>query len=125
MSTVEKAIDLLVLLHERGAPLGVSELARMAGLPKSSAHRMLAAMMGRELVEQDERGRYRPGIGLVELALGVLRRELLVAAGHVVIDRCAGELKETFFLVAVRAGRLLVVDRVEGSGVLRASPDVG
>lgn len=54
----------------------------------------------RGLVERDERGRYRPGIGL--LALG-----------------------ETFFVVAARGGRLTVLDKVEGTGFVRVAPRVG
>ena len=57
-------------------------VGRSLGLPKASAHRLLASLQRRDLVEQDESGRYRPGFGLVALGLGVLDREPLVAVAR-------------------------------------------
>jgi DNA-binding IclR family transcriptional regulator len=124
-ATVEKAIDVLFHLHERAEPWGVSELARALKLPKSSVHRLLTALRRRGLVEHDERGRYRPGIVLLALGLGVLEREPLVIAARPVLEAAASELNETFFAVAARAGALTVLDKVEGKGFLRAAPHVG
>jgi IclR family acetate operon transcriptional repressor len=124
-ATVEKAIDVLFHLHERARPRGVSELARALKLPKSSLHRLLVSLRRRGLVESDERGRYRPGIALLALGLGVLEREPLVAAAHPVMELEAAQLDETFFAVAARAGALIVLDKVEGTGMLRVAPRVG
>jgi DNA-binding IclR family transcriptional regulator len=124
-ATVEKAIDVLFHLHERTEPWGVSELSRALKLPKSSVHRLLVALRRRGLVEHDERGRYRPGIVLLALGLGVLEREPLVIAARPVLEASAAELNETFFAVAARAGTLTVLDKVEGKGFLRAAPHVG
>lgn len=123
--TVEKAIDVLFHLHAAAAPCGVTQIGRALGMPKSSVHRLLAALGRRDLVERDERGRYRPGIGLVALGLGALEREPVVVAARPVLEAQAEALGETFFLVAARAGRLVVLDKAEGTGFLRAAPRVG
>ncbi len=124
-STVEKAVDVLFHLHGESGPRGVTAIGRALGLPKSSAHRLLTALGRRGLVERDERGRYRPGIGLVALGLGALESEPIVVAARPVIEEAAYSLGETFFLVAARAGRLVVLDKAEGTGFLRAAPRVG
>jgi IclR family transcriptional regulator, acetate operon repressor len=124
-ATVDKAIDVLFHLHEKAEPMGVSELGRSLDLPKSSAHRLLVSLRRRGLVERDERGRYRTGIGLLALGLGVLEREPLVAAARPVLEAAAEELGETFFVVAARSGKLTVLDKVEGTGFVRAAPRVG
>ena len=124
-ATVEKAIDVLFHLHDRREPWGVSDLGRALNLPKSSVHRLLVSLRRRGLVERDERGRYRPGIALLALGLGVLEREPLVAAARAALEEAAAQLDETFFLVAARAGKLTVLDKVEGTGFLRAAPRVG
>src|SRR4051812_23899562 len=124
-ATVDKAIDVLFHLHERAEPLGVSEIGRSLDLPKSSAHRLLVSLRRRGLVERDERGRYRPGIGLLALGLGVLEREPLVAAARPALEVSAEELGETLFVVAARGGKLTVLDKVEGTGFVRAAPRVG
>jgi DNA-binding IclR family transcriptional regulator len=103
----------------------VTAIASALGLPKSSVHRLLATLLRRGLVEQDERGRYRPGIGLVALGLGALEREPVVVAARSVLEQEAEALGETFFLVGQRAQEIVVLDKVEGTGFLRAAPRVG
>jgi DNA-binding IclR family transcriptional regulator len=93
--TVEKAVDVLFHLHEQADARGVTEIGRALSLPKSTAHRLLASLSRRGLVERDDRGRYR------------------------------AELVETAFLTAARGGRIVVLDKVEGGGFLRASPSIG
>jgi DNA-binding IclR family transcriptional regulator len=124
-STVEKAVDLLFHLHAAGAPQGVTAIGRSLGIPKSSAHRMLQSLCGRGLVERDGRGHYRPGFGLLVLGLGVQDREPIVAAARPLLEVEARKLGETLFLVAARGGELIVLDKVEGTGFLRAAPQVG
>jgi IclR family acetate operon transcriptional repressor len=123
--TVEKALDLLFFLHASGAPRGVSEVGRALGVPKSSAHRLLSALGRRGLVEQDEHGRYRPGLALVALGLGVLEREPLAAAARAVLERESDATGETAFLTVARHGRIVVLDKSEGSSVLRVAPTIG
>jgi len=123
--TVDKAIDVLFHLHRASGPRGLTEVATALRLPKSSTHRLLASLRRRGLVEQDERGSYRPGTGLIALGLGAQQREPAVVAARPVLERAAREVGETFFLVVARGGELLVLDKAEGTGVLRAAPRVG
>ncbi|MEB2345537.1 MAG: IclR family transcriptional regulator [Deltaproteobacteria bacterium] len=123
-TSVEKALDVLFHLHGAGAA-GVSEIARALALPKSTTHRLLGSLLRRGLVEQDEQGRYRPGLRLVALGLGVLDREPVVAAARPQLEAEARATGETLFLAAARGGRVVVLDKVEGTGFLRASPRVG
>jgi IclR family acetate operon transcriptional repressor len=125
LGSVERAIDVLFHLHALPAPAGVTAIGRALGLPKSSAHRLLSALGRRGLVERDERGRYRTGVALVALGLGVLEREPVVLAAQPVLEEEADALGETVFLVGARARQLVVLAKAEGSGFLRASPRVG
>jgi IclR family acetate operon transcriptional repressor len=124
-TAVDKALDVLFYLHEERDARGVTDVGRALSIPKSTAHRLLAALRRRALVEQDTSGRYRPGVGVLTLAGGLLDREPLVAAAQGLLEKEAAEFGETFFLVAARAGRLLVLEKAEGTGVLRVSPAIG
>lgn len=68
-STVLKALSLLEFFSEVEPEIGLSELARRAGLDKSAVHRMLGAMTESGLVEQQSDTRlYRLGAGVLRLA---------------------------------------------------------
>ncbi len=125
MSTIDKALDALFLLSERAQALRLADLARELGMPRSSAHRILAPLVKRGLAEQDGDGRYRAGFALMALGLNVASREPLATAAKPVLETAAAELGETFFLVVARAGRLVVLEKAEGNGFLRAAPRLG
>lgn len=122
--SVDRAIDLLFHLHEQAAPRGVSEIARTTGLPKSTVHRLLQALARRGLVEQ-ENGRYAPGARLVALGLGAQERDPVVGAARPILDEEARAIGETVFLMAPRSAGLVVLDKAEGAGFLRAAPRLG
>jgi len=124
-STIEKAIDLLFHLSEAEGAQGVTVLARNTGQPKANVFRQLNALSKRELVEQDESGRYQLGFGLAALGRRVMEREPICAAVRPELERLAEETGETAFLVVARAGRLTIAAKVEGSGFIRATPRVG
>jgi len=123
--TVDKALRVLEVLHHAKAPLTLAELARTLAIPKPTAHRLLASLMHAAIVEQEPDGRYALGMGLVRLGLGALGGDPIVRASQFELERAARELGETFFLVKARAGRLVVLSKVEGTGMLRVAPDVG
>lgn len=125
LSTVDNAIDLLLQLSADPQPQGVTALSRSLGLGKSTTHRLLASLARRGLVEKDERRRYRTGSALVALGLAQLERDPVVAAARSELEAAAGELGETVFLAAPRAGRVLVLDQAQGRGFLRAAPRIG
>jgi DNA-binding IclR family transcriptional regulator len=125
VGTVEKAVELLFHLHSSSQAQGVTAIGHALGIPKSSIHRLLVSLGRRQLVERDERGRYRLGSGLIALGLGALDREPVVVAAHPVLEAEAAAVGETFFLVGARAHELVVLDKAEGTGFVRAAPQVG
>ena len=125
MTTIDKAIDALFLLGQSAQALRLRDVAQALAMPRSSAHRVLAPLVRRGLAEQDPDGRYRAGFGLIALGLGVADREPLALASKPVLEAAAADLGETFFLVVARGGQLVVLEKAEGNGFLRASPRLG
>lgn len=124
-TSIHKATELLFFLNAQPGPCGVSAIAQGLGMPKTSVHRLLRELRFRHLVRQDERGQYGLGVGLVALGLGASRAEPLVRAARPILANAAASVGETFFLVAERASELVVLDKAEGAGLLRISPQVG
>ncbi|HEY6722977.1 MAG TPA: IclR family transcriptional regulator [Polyangiaceae bacterium] len=125
MQSVQRAIDLLMYVGECGRAVGVTEVALRLGLPKTTAHRLLKTLTYRHLLEHAEDGRYRPGLGMLLLSPPALGASALTRAADPLLSALAAALGETFFLVVRRGDQVIVVHKVEGSGFLRASPNVG
>lgn len=123
--TVDKAVRVLEALYRAPGPVALAELAGRVRLPKPTLHRLLASLLTHDLVEQDAEGRYGLGVGLVRLGLGALSVDPFVRVARPELERAARSFGETFFLVGARAGKLVVLDKVEGTGLLRAAPSVG
>ena len=125
MTTIDKALDALFLLSAHPNAMRLVDVARDLDMPRSSAHRVLAPLTRRGLVERTRDGRYTVGLGLLTLGLGASRREPLAVAAKPVLEAAAADLGETFFLVILRAGKLVVLEKAEGNGFLRAAPQLG
>jgi DNA-binding IclR family transcriptional regulator len=101
-TSIEKALDLLITLGELGGSSGLQALAERAGVPKSSAHRLLQSLASRGLVSRTSDGDYQLGSALV--VLGDLARRGMLSC-RPVSRRCARRLAVTgqsCFLVLAR-----------------------
>jgi len=125
LTSLDKAIDVLEHLSDAAAPRGITEIANALGVPKSSAHRLLKTLVRRGFAEQDASGRYRTGAALIALGLGARERDPVVALARPVLESEAEALGETVFLTAPRGRQIIVLDKAEGRGFLRAAPTVG
>ncbi len=78
-AAIDRGADLLVRVLESEEPVALTELASAAGLPKSTASRLISALERRGLIEQDgERGRLRPGPAILRVAeRGMLERNII------------------------------------------------
>lgn len=123
--SVDRAITALEHLARAGES-GVTEVATVMGVHKSTASRLLAALQGRDLVEATgSRGRYRLGVGVLRLASGVGGRLDLASQGGPLCADLAAELGETVNL-ALRQGDVAVnIHQSEGGGAVTVDSWVG
>lgn len=86
VQSIRRAFDVLATLGD--GPLGVTEVADRAGLPKSTAARLLATLVGEGAVEQVPGDTsYRLGPRLITLAAGFsLARSLAAIARPMLVD---------------------------------------
>lgn len=62
--SVTSKITSILLTFTEGSEHSLTEIARLAGLPISTAHRLTSELAGRRLLERTEDGRYRAGLPL-------------------------------------------------------------
>jgi IclR family transcriptional regulator, acetate operon repressor len=81
-TAVDRGADLLLRVLESEEPVALTELASAAGIPKSTASRLVGALERRGLIAQDgERGRLRPGPAILRVAeRGMLERNVVELA---------------------------------------------
>jgi IclR family transcriptional regulator, acetate operon repressor len=120
-AAIDRGADLLVRVLEAEEPVAVTDLASAAGLPKSTASRLLSALERRGLVEQDgERGRLRPGPAILRVAeRGMLERNLVEVARPVLeaLAQLSGETINLAVPGSAGVEHLLQVDGLHFLGV--------
>jgi IclR family acetate operon transcriptional repressor len=98
-TAIDRGADLLVRVLESEEPVALTDLAIAAGLPKSTASRLVSALERRGLIEQDgERGRLRPGPAILRVAeRGMIERNV-VELSRPALDALARATGETINL---------------------------
>ncbi len=112
---LERAVDLLQLLAEQPVDLTVPELAGEAGMPTSTAYRLLGELAQHGLVQRASEGTVALGPRLVALgrtAEAGLRERLVAPAAAVMTELCA-EVGETVILTAPCALEAIALHVVE------------
>jgi IclR family transcriptional regulator, acetate operon repressor len=98
-TAVDRGADLLVRVLESEQPVALTDLASAAGLPKSTASRLVSALERRGLIEQDgERGRLRPGPAILRVAERSMLERNIVELSRPTLDALAQASGETINL---------------------------
>lgn len=118
MQSVDRALETLELLAEHGES-GVTEVADLLGVHKSTASRLLAALEARRMVEQGgERGRYRLGGGVLALAGALAGQMDLVRAARGVCEALAEQVGETVNVAIADGADVVNVDQARGASAI-------
>lgn len=118
VQSVDRALQVLSLLAQHG-DLGVTAIATELDVHKSTACRILATLERHNLVEQrGDRGRYRLGVGVLQLAGAATTRLDLVQRGRPVIQWLAEHTGETVNTAVLSDGEALYVDQVTARGAI-------
>lgn len=126
MSTVHKAISLLELFTLAEPEIGLSDIARKAGLDKATARRLLVAVAGHRLIEQEPHSRrYRLGAGLSRLGRIRDAHFPYVRVAAPIVRDLSVETGETVHLSEFSAGALLTVHVELSTKANRVNVDVG
>jgi IclR family transcriptional regulator, acetate operon repressor len=98
-AAIDRGADLLVRVLESEEPVALTDLASAAGLPKSTASRLVSALERRGLIEQDgERGRLRPGPAILRVAERSMLERSIVNLSKPALDALSEATGETINL---------------------------
>lgn len=115
VQSVDRALQILDILAQDGER-GVTEIAVRLGVHKSTVSRLIDSLEDRDLVEQnDARGKYRLGVGVLRLAGATSARLDVVQESREVARLLAEATGETVNLAVLSDGAALYVDQVVAS----------
>ncbi len=125
VNTVFKAIRILEKLGV-GQALGLSEISRELGLPKSSAHGILETLVLEKVAEKnDATGKYSLGVRLIELGNRAQQGLDICRIAAPFLKGLNLEFDETVHLTILDGDEVLYVDCVESQRRLRTYSVIG
>ena len=119
---VARILDLLTIHHEG---LGVSEIARLLGLKKSSVHGLLKTMVARGLLARTARGRYDLGLRLLQYGLLAAGRHDVVVAVRPWAERLAFQLGQMVHTALLLGGDVVVIHSLRPMNRFITYPEPG
>jgi IclR family acetate operon transcriptional repressor len=123
--TVERALGLLAVVCDED-PIMLSECARRAGLPASTALRLLRTLEASGFFARGADGSFRAGPRLVQLGASALGRQALVAMAEPALKRIVAATGESAYLsIAGPADTAIYIAMVEGTHAVRHTSWVG
>ncbi|WP_306370993.1 IclR family transcriptional regulator [Nocardiopsis sp. CC223A] len=123
--TVERALELLAVVAERG-PVSLTECARDTGLAPSTALRLLRTLESTGFVDRGDDGAFSPGHRLIGIGAKALGNDSLIALARPSLAELARQTGESGYLCVGTADRgVLYIDQVEGNRTIRHVSWVG
>lgn len=124
VQVIARAARILRLLEERPEGLTLAEIARQAGLARSTVQRILTALAAEDFVVEAQPGRgtrIGPGLARIAASLAVNLTELL----HARLVALRDEFGETVDLSILSGGSAVFIDQIPGRQRLVALSAVG
>lgn len=109
--SVLKAFNLLRSFRRPDEWLTSSELSRRAKMPEASGYRLVQTLEGIGAVVRDARGRYRPGMLLLQLSSSIDPQDIWRSAAQSVIERWSQRLDVTVQIGIYEEGMVTYVAR--------------
>ncbi|HEX7279799.1 MAG TPA: IclR family transcriptional regulator [Solirubrobacterales bacterium] len=123
VQSIARAAAILRALEQAPEGLGITEIAVATELPKSTAHRIVAALAEEELVSRSPSGMIRLGSAIARL--GAAAHEALAERLRPILLVLRRELDETVDLSVLDGTAARFVDQVPAPRRLRATSSVG
>ncbi len=124
-SAVRRALSILSVFRYSDPVLGVSEISRRLGLPKTTVHRLVTTLVTEGFVERTSGGRYRLTLRLYEMGQEAVQSHGLRQIGHDPLERLHTQTGETTHLAVLSGPDVVYVDRFESTQLMPLFTRVG
>ena len=126
IQSLARGLNVLQIMAESDAGIGVTELADRLEVNKATASRLVHTLFNYGFVEQASDGRrYQLGPVLVQLSRAVINRMPLRETAKPYLHQLVKITGECAHLAIYAQGQALYIDQVESDATLRVNADVG
>jgi IclR family acetate operon transcriptional repressor len=112
VASVDRAIELLLLLESSARDLGVTELSKLLGVQKSTIHNLLQTLLARDFVRQTESGKFTLGFRLLRLGASAAERLDIRRIAGPVLRELAEVSNEYVLLAVLNRQEVTIIDSV-------------
>ena len=125
-STIERVLDILDTVAASPKPLSATDINKVLGLPKATAHRLCSELEAHGYLLKRINGKsYQPGNRLFDVAVGVLANARFSATRHAILTALSEKVGETCNIAYPDGLSMAYSDRVETKAPLRLQFSIG
>ncbi|MEQ8673923.1 MAG: IclR family transcriptional regulator [Aggregatilineales bacterium] len=125
-STVDKVLDILLLLSQERMQISINEIQSELNLTQSTAYRYTRILVDRGFLQKMDTGNYRLGATMIALSRTALQadRNIRITALPS-MNRLSDETRESVSLMRLANRRAVCIESIEGQYALRVSIEYG
>jgi len=113
IASVDRALELLIILGKCPREMGVTELSNLLNVQKSTVHSLLVTLAQRGFVRQTEGARYTLGLQLIQLgAICSERLDIRTIARPIMLE-LAEQSQEVALLAMLSKEELMIIEKIE------------
>ena len=131
INSIDRALDILLVLQQEGKEMGVTQISKELGLYKSTVCRTLATMEKRNFVQQNpDNGKYWLGLKLYSIGMLIREKMPLKNIAYPYAKALSDKFKEVVHISvldqsAVVFPKHIIIDKIESDQVLSVIPPIG
>lgn len=112
VASVDRAIELLLLLESASHDMGITELSKLLGVQKSTVHNLVQTLLGRDFVRQTDSGRVTLGFRLMRLGTAAADRLDIRRIADPILRELAAVANEYVLLAVLNRDEVTIIDSV-------------
>lgn len=125
VQSIDRALDIIEVLSQENEGLGVTEIAGRIGLPKSTAHRIIATMADRGYINKTDKGTYKIGLKLIEAVSCYINGLELQTEARPYVARITAELGLTSHLGVLDGDQVVYIEKMDVFSSVRMYSQIG
>lgn len=126
VQSVDRTLSILEVLSDYENGLGITDLSEKVGLHKSTVHRLLATLIHKDYVRQNnETNRYELTLKLFELGNKKIEKMNIVTVAKPFIQELMEKTNEVIHLVIGEGAEIVYVAKVEPQKTIRMYSSIG